>query len=198
MSTRQPENIHTYEHASPIAGMRPRAPTIWITGLSGSGKSTTAYEVERRLLEDGIPCYVLDGDSLRCGINRDLGFTLHDRSENIRRTAEIARLFNSAGLVAIVSVISPLAADRTLAQTIIGDEHFVEVFMNTPIDVCEKRDPKGLYRKARLGLIESFTGITSPYQEPQRPDVLVSAEQATPGQNADRIITVAMNKIVRI
>ncbi|XLY86641.1 adenylyl-sulfate kinase [Ectopseudomonas mendocina] len=168
---------------------RPRGKTIWITGLSGSGKSTTAYAVEANLLAAGIACQVLDGDNLRHGINKDLGFTQQDRSENIRRTAEIAKLFNDAGLVVIVSLISPLIRDRELARSIIGEGNFLEVFMSTPIGVCEQRDPKGLYKKARLGQIQNFTGVTSPYQAPSNPDIRISSEAATPEDIAATIIT---------
>jgi adenylyl-sulfate kinase len=167
---------------------RPQGRTIWITGLSGSGKSTTAYAIEARLSAEGTLCHVLDGDNLRRGINQDLGFTLQDRTENIRRTAEIARLFNDAGLIAIVSLISPLSSDRDLARSIIGHGAFFEVFMSTPIEICEQRDPKDLYKKARLGQIENFTGITSPYQAPATPDICISAESTTPGDIATTII----------
>lgn len=177
-----PANIH------PHVRQTTRGRTIWITGLSGSGKSTTAYEVEARLLAEGAACHVLDGDNLRHGINKDLGFTLQDRTENIRRTAEIAKLFSEAGLITIVSLISPLTSDRALARTIVGSENFIEVFMNTPIEVCEQRDPKDLYKKARLGQIPNFTGITSPYQVPTTPDICVSSENATPSEIAEIII----------
>lgn len=183
-----PENLHPHLRYCGKARLRPRGRTIWITGLSGSGKSTTAYEVEARLLAEGMPCHVLDGDNLRHGINKDLGFTLQDRTENIRRTAEIAKLLSEAGLIAIVALISPLTSDRVLARSIIGDEEFIEVFMSTPIEVCEQRDPKDLYKKARLGQIENFTGISSPYQAPASPDICVSSETATPREIADIII----------
>ena len=181
-------NIHPHLQTAAKARQTPRGKIIWITGLSGSGKSTTAYEVEARLLAEGIACHVLDGDNLRYGINKDLGFTLQDRTENIRRTAEIAKLFCEAGLIAIVSLISPLASDRALARAIVGDENFIEVFMSTPLEVCEQRDPKDLYKKARQGQIPNFTGITSPYQAPAAPDISVSAETATPEKIAQIII----------
>jgi adenylyl-sulfate kinase len=177
---------HIHPHRCDPA--RPRGCAIWITGLSGSGKSTTAYAVEARLQGEGIACHVLDGDNLRHGINRDLGFTLQERAENIRRTAEIAKLFGDAGLVAIVSLISPLASDRAMARDIIGAEVFIEVFMSTPIEVCERRDPKALYKKARLGQIQNFTGISSPYQEPAAPDISVSSENATPDELAAIVV----------
>ncbi len=185
-----PENIHPHARRSGTT----RGKTLWITGLSGSGKSTTAYEIEARLLAEGIPCHVLDGDNLRHGINRDLGFTLADRTENIRRTAEIAKLFNDAGLIAIVSLISPLSGDRDQARAIIGHAAFCEIFMSTPIEICEQRDPKDLYKKARLGQIKNFTGITSPYQAPAAPDIRVSAENATPEEIATAIIRKIMTE----
>lgn len=194
MSHTQPAPANIYPHVR----QTPRGGIIWITGLSGSGKSTTAYEVEARLLAEGIACHVLDGDNLRHGINKDLGFTLQDRAENIRRTAEIAKLFSEAGLIAIVSLISPLTSDRVLARTIVGDEGFIEVFMNTPIEVCEQRDPKDLYRKARLGQIPNFTGITSPYQVPTSPDICVSSENATPSEIAEIIIGMVKERMAEI
>jgi len=146
-----------------------RAITIWLTGLSGSGKSSIAKEMERRLHEAGRHVYVLDGDNLRFGLNRDLSFSRADRTENIRRGAEVARLFNDAGTVVLVPVISPFKEDRESARRIIGEERFCEVHVSTPLEVCEARDGKGLYRKARAGEIEEFTGISSPYELPERP-----------------------------
>ena len=146
-----------------------RALTIWLTGLSGSGKSSIAKAAERYLYEAGRHVYVLDGDNLRFGLNRDLAFSQADRRENIRRIAEVARLFNDAGTVVLVPVISPFTADREDARRIIGEGRFCEVHVSTPLEVCETRDAKGLYRKARDGEIEEFTGISSPYEPPERP-----------------------------
>ena len=146
-----------------------RAVTIWFTGLSGSGKSTIAKEVERQLFEAGRHVYVLDGDNLRFGLNRDLSFAKADRKENIRRIAEVVRLFNEAGTIVLVPVISPFRADREGARRIIGEDRFYEVYISTPLDVCELRDDKGLYRKARAGEIAEFTGISSPYEPPAQP-----------------------------
>ncbi len=150
-----------------IMGQRPA--TLWLTGLSGSGKSTIAYHLEQKLLEQGHPCYVLDGDNLRHHLNSDLGFSPLDRCENIRRAAEVAHLFNEAGLIVITSFISPYLADRAKAQQIIGQQRFLEVHVSTPVDVCEQRDCKGLYARARRGEIPEFTGISAPYEEPQDP-----------------------------
>ncbi len=149
--------------------------TVWLTGLSASGKSTIAYAVEARLIAEGHACAVLDGDNMRHGLNRDLGFSPEDRAENIRRVAEVARLMNDAGLIVITSFISPYAADRTNAREVIGHERFIETFVDASPEVCEMRDPKGLYAKARAGLIPDFTGVTAPYEAPQAPDVRLDA-----------------------
>jgi bifunctional enzyme CysN/CysC len=146
-----------------------RALTVWFTGLPGSGKSSLAKEVEWQLHLRARHVCILDGDNLRFGLNRDLSFSKEDRSENVRRIAEVARLFNDAGTVVLVPVISPFREDRERARQTIGANRFVEIFLNTPLDVCEARDTKGLYRKARAGEIEEFTGITSPYETPEKP-----------------------------
>lgn len=143
--------------------------TVWLTGLSGAGKSTIAYELEKTILDEKHLCYVLDGDNLRHHLNRDLGFSPEDRRENIRRAAEVARLMNDAGLTVITAFISPYREDRAMAREIIGEQKFIEVYVNTTIDVCESRDPKGLYAKARAGKIPEFTGISSPYEVPLSP-----------------------------
>ncbi len=145
--------------------------TLWLTGLSGAGKSTLGFSLERALLNTGKAAFVLDGDNIRCGLNRDLSFTPRDRAENIRRTAEVARLMNEAGLIVIVSLISPYSEDRRRARDIIGEQRFREVYLSATLSVCEARDPKGLHRKARAGEIESFTGVSAPYQIPQKPDL---------------------------
>jgi bifunctional enzyme CysN/CysC len=162
-----------------IRSDRPSAgATVWFTGLSGSGKSTVAAEVERALISQGRPAYLLDGDNLRHGLNVDLGFSAPDRSENIRRVGEVARLFADAGLVALVPVISPYRADRDRVRQIheaVGLP-FLEVFVDTPLEVCESRDPKGLYAKARAGEIRGFTGIDDPYEAPERPDLRLTPD----------------------
>jgi adenylyl-sulfate kinase len=152
-------------------GQRPL--TVWLTGLSGAGKSTIAAELERRLVDGGRPCYLLDGDNVRAGISRDLGFGPQDRHENIRRVAEIARLMNDAGLIAITAFISPYRADREMAAELVGPERFVEVYLSAPIEVCERRDPKGLYRRARAGEIADFTGVSAPYEVPETPTLIL-------------------------
>lgn len=153
-----------------------RAFTIWFTGLSGSGKSTVGRELERRLFDQRIIGKVLDGDNLRAGLNSDLGFSAEERAENIRRTAEVAKILNDAGLVVICTLISPLARDRQAARSIIGEDRFCEIYMATPLAVCEGRDAKGLYKKARSGEIPDFTGVSAPYEPPQKPALVLSAE----------------------
>ena len=143
--------------------------TVWFTGLSGAGKSTLAFALEKRMLELGQASYVLDGDNVRHGLNSNLGFSHEDRTENIRRIAEVARLMNDAGLIVITAFISPYREDREVARRIIGAENFLEVHVSTPLTVCEERDPKGMYKRARAGEIREFTGISSPYEPPYDP-----------------------------
>ena len=157
-----------------------RAQCIWLTGLSGSGKTTIANLLEKRLHADGRHTYLLDGDNLRHGLNRDLGFTEPDRVENIRRVAEVAKLMVDAGLVAIVSFISPFRAERDMARNLFESDEFTEVFVDTPLEECERRDVKGLYAKARRGDLKNFTGIDSPYQFPIKPEVHLSTAGLTP------------------
>lgn len=154
-----------------VVGQEPL--TIWLTGLSASGKSTLAYALEKSLIDDEKACFVLDGDNVRQGLNKDLGFSSIDRSENIRRIAEVAKLMNEAGLIVITAFISPFAADRALAKKIIGSERFLEVHLSAPINVCEQRDPKGLYKRARLGMLADFTGISQAYEVPSAPDMVI-------------------------
>ena len=139
---------------------------IWFTGLSGSGKSTLAFYLEQMIFKQGILTQVLDGDKIRDGLNNNLGFSNEDRIENIRRIAEVSRLFCDCGIVTISAFISPTHSIRSMARNIIGDDSFFEVFLNTPVEICEKRDIKGLYKKARAGIIKDFTGISSPYENP--------------------------------
>jgi len=155
--------------------------TIWLTGLSGSGKSTVAVEVERRLLTSGRPCYLLDGDNLRHGLNADLRFDKMSREENVRRVGEVARLFADAGLVALVPVIAPYAAGRAavrVAHERVG-LRLIEVHVATPLSVCEQRDPKGLYARARAGLLSGMTGVDDPYEQPAAPDLRLDGDEPT-------------------
>jgi bifunctional enzyme CysN/CysC len=167
-----------------------RGATVWFTGLPSSGKSTLASAVEDRLAANGVPAYMLDGDNLRHGLNADLGFGSDARAENVRRTSHVARLFADAGVVALVSLVSPYAADRDQARRLHeeSDLPFVEVFMNAPVTVCEQRDPKGLYARARRGEIPGFTGIDDPYEPPLRPEIVISP--APLGDSVDAILAV--------
>ncbi|MGI6496456.1 MAG: sulfate adenylyltransferase subunit CysN [Kiritimatiellia bacterium] len=168
---RRERSLVPAERRAAVSRVRPA--TLWFTGLSGSGKSTIAQALEKRLLDEGRMAVVLDGDNLRHGLNRDLGFSDADRHENLRRAAEVAALFNDAGILVITAFLSPAAADRAAARDIIGADRFMEVFVDTPLAVCEARDPKGLYRKARRGEIPGFTGIDAPYEVPEAPDLVL-------------------------
>ncbi len=161
-----------------LAGQRPAC--LWLTGLSGAGKSTIAALLEEQLHEAGRHTYLLDGDLLRHGLNADLGFSDADRVENIRRVAQVARLMVDAGLIVIVSLISPFRAERALARALFQPGQFSEIFVDTPIEECMRRDPKGLYRKACSGQLRNFTGIDSPYQAPEAPEVHLRTLDATP------------------
>ena len=154
---------------------------LWLTGLSGSGKSTVANALDIRLNEMGKATYLLDGDNIRLGINSDLGFSKEDRNENIRRISEIGKLFVDSGLITIACFISPLKVNREMARKTIGDD-FIEVFIDCPLDECEKRDPKNLYKKARKGLIKEFTGISAPYEKPENPEIVVNTKEKTVDQ----------------
>ncbi|MYW06623.1 adenylyl-sulfate kinase [Streptomyces sp. SID3343] len=164
--------------------------TVWFTGLSGSGKSTVAVIAERLLVERGITAYRLDGDNVRLGLNGDLGFGPEDRTENIRRVGEVARLFADAGVVAIVPVISPYRADRDRVRALHARDGlpFLEVFVDTPIEECERRDPKGLYAKARRGEIGDFTGISAPYEAPTTPELHLTPTNGNPEQQATLLV----------
>lgn len=147
--------------------------TVWFTGLSGSGKSTLAFAVEEALIRRGVAAYVLDGDNVRFGLNRDLGFAPEDRTENIRRIGEVCRLFQDSGMVVLTAFVSPYVADREAVRALHPEGSFVEVFVDTPLEVCEARDVKGLYAKARAGEIPEFTGISAPYEPPPTPEIRV-------------------------
>jgi len=168
-----------------------KSPVIWLTGLSGSGKSTIANDLSKQLYEMGLSSYVLDGDNVRMGLNRDLGFSDSDRKENIRRIAETSKLMSDAGLIVITAFISPFREERGMAKEIIGENEFFEIFINTPIELCEKRDPKGLYKRARNGEIPMFTGIDSPYEPPINPYMNISTEF----ENSINISKTIINKL---
>ncbi|WP_235581313.1 MULTISPECIES: adenylyl-sulfate kinase [unclassified Rhizobacter] len=178
---------------SPLAALRERRfgqrpATVWMTGLSGAGKSTLAAALEHALLLAGRPVLVLDGDVVREGLNRGLGFSTADREENVRRVAEVARLANEAGLLVLAALISPLAAQRALARGIVGGERFVEVHLSTTLAVCAGRDPKGLYAKAMAGGLADFTGIGAAYEPPQQPDLRIDAGSASPAAAASAVL----------
>lgn len=161
---------------------------LWITGLSGSGKSTLANALECRMHEVGIHTYLLDGDNVRHGLNKDLGFSPEERRENIRRIAEVAKLFVDAGIMVITAFISPYREDRQMARQLVEREEFIEIYAKCPLDICEKRDPKGLYKRARSGKIPEFTGITAPYEEPENPEIIIETNKNTIEDSVDQII----------
>jgi adenylylsulfate kinase len=165
------EGMVTKEDREKISGHR--GVTVWMTGLSGSGKSTLAVALEKHLWDRGVRAFVLDGDNVRHGLNKDLGFSPEDRNENIRRIGEVAKLFTDAGVINITAFISPYRTDRDRVREIMAKGDFIEVFVDCPIDKCEERDPKGLYKKARAGQIPEFTGISAPYEAPVNPELTV-------------------------
>lgn len=165
-----------------------RSKVLWLTGLSGSGKSTIAQHLERRLFNEGYFAQVLDGDNIRTGINANLGFGIDDRHENIRRIAEVAKLYLHSGIIVITSFISPTKASRAQARDIIGDADFLEIYINAPLEICEQRDVKGLYAKARRGEIKEFTGIDSPYEAPETPALEVRTDQLSVEAAVERIV----------
>ena len=163
---------------------------VWLTGLSGAGKSTVARALEQELFQRSMHTYVLDGDNLRHGLNSNLGFAPEDRAENIRRVSEVAKLMADAGTVVITSFISPYRIDRRLARQIAlqAGAEFVEIFVNAPLAVCEERDPKGLYEKARSGLLKGFTGVDAPYEPPEDPEIVVHTHEQSPQESVDQIL----------
>lgn len=165
-----------------------KACTVWLTGLSGSGKSTIAVDLEKRLWERGIRAYILDGDNIRHGLNKNLGFSPEDRTENIRRIGEVAKLFTEAGVVALTAFISPYRADRDQVRKIMADGDFVEVHVDCPVEVCEQRDVKGLYKKARAGEIKEFTGISAPYEAPEKPELTINTAGQSVEASANQIL----------
>lgn len=183
----------TSEARAAVVGQRPC--TIWLTGLSGAGKSTLAYALEQRLVESKRFCTVLDGDALRTGLCRDLGFGAEHRSENIRRAAEVASLMNDAGLIVITAFISPFARDRQNAADIIGRDRFLEIHVSTSLQECEARDPKGLYKKARAGALKDFTGISSPYEPPAQPHLAIDTGSVGPNEAVNKIMELLDNRV---
>jgi adenylylsulfate kinase (apsK) len=165
-----------------------RSCLLWFTGLSGAGKSSLATAVEKELYSYGIRSYVLDGDNIRHGLNSNLGFTPEDRKENIRRIGEVSRLFVDAGLFALTAIISPYREDRQMVRERFAKGEFIEIYVKCPLEVCEMRDPKGLYKKARRGEIQNFTGISAPYEEPLQPEIVVETDKQTLEQSVAQVI----------
>lgn len=172
-----------------------RGMTLWFTGLSGSGKSTIAIALEQRLAREGILCRILDGDNIRRGINRGLGFSEEDRRENIRRIAEVCKLFTDTGIVVLAAFVSPTEELRSMARDIIGAEDFVEIYVSTPLEECERRDVKGLYAKARRGEISDFTGITSPFEAPESPTLSIDTTHRNVEECVEELYNTISNKI---
>jgi len=183
------------EQRSALKQQRPVV--LWFTGLSGAGKSTIANALEQALLENNRHTYLLDGDNMRLGLCSDLGFNDHDRAENIRRIAEVGKLFVDAGLIVVSAFISPFRLDRALARKVIGDEFFVEVYISTPLPECERRDPKGLYGKARSGMIKNFTGIDSLYEPPLNPDITINTLEEDVSVSVEKIMQYLVGRIER-
>ncbi|EEY50143.1 adenylyl-sulfate kinase [Vibrio cholerae] len=180
LSTITPEQRQALKGQSPFV--------LWFTGLSGSGKSTLANAVEHHLFQLAKHTYLLDGDNLRCGLNRDLGFSEADRAENLRRVGEVCKLFVDSGTIVLGAFISPFQAERQAVRELFSERQFIEVYVNTPLAVCEQRDPKGLYKKARAGEIRHFTGIDATYQPPQNPDIVVDTSQRDLAQSSQYVI----------
>ncbi len=168
--------------------MKQSGVTIWLTGLSGSGKSTIAVELEHALIENKHQAYILDGDNIRHGLNKNLGFSPEDRSENIRRIGEVAKLFTDANIITITAFISPYREDRDNARALHKDGEFIEVYVKCPLDVCEQRDTKGLYKKARAGEVKEFTGISAPYEEPSDPELMIDSSELSVEESTRAIL----------
>jgi adenylylsulfate kinase len=190
-----PESRNIRRHPSTVkredrqALHKHKSAVLWFTGLSGSGKSTLAMELERELYERSLHCYVLDGDNVRYGLNRDLDFNPEDRKENIRRLGELARLFVDAGIIVLTAAISPYRSDRDMARSLFDKGDFIEIYVKCSIEECQRRDPKGLYKKAKEGHIKNFTGVSAPYEEPCEPDVVIETDRNTVKQSVQQLIT---------
>lgn len=200
---KQQENIHPIfdkmqSREAKEQQLRQRGLTVWFTGLSGSGKSTIAVALERRLSQQGIFSRILDGDNIRTGINRGLGFSEEERRENIRRIAEVSKLFTETGIVTLSAFVSPTNELREIAREIIGKEDFVEIFVATPLEECERRDVKGLYAKARRGEIKDFTGITSPFEAPESPALAIDTTNLSVEEAVERVLEIIIPKIKHI
>ncbi len=169
---------------------------VWFTGLPGSGKSTISHELEYLLYKNKIRTYVLDGDNIRKGLCKDLGFSAEDRKENLRRVGEVAKLFVDAGILTVASFASPYISDRKMIREMFEPEEFIEVYLKCDISVCEKRDPKGLYKKARSGLIKNFTGVSDPYEPPENPEILLETDKLTVEQSVETVFNFLQEKLI--
>ncbi len=201
MSKNRP-NIHTYhkilQREDKEALLQQQSRVIWLTGYSGSGKSTVASSLEKALSRRNFLTQVLDGDNIRAGINNNLGFTEEDRMENIRRIAEVNKLFIHCGIITINSFISPTKKIRAAARQIVGDENFLEVFINAPLEICEQRDTKGLYKKARRGEIKNFTGIDSPFEPPENPDIELKTHLDSIEESIEKALRIILPEITYV
>ena len=186
------DNLYFHKHRVPRELKEERnqhkSRVLWFTGLSGSGKSTVANATEKILHDMGYQTYILDGDNVRMGLNKDLGFSPEDRTENIRRITEVSKLFADSGILVLTAFISPYREDRDCAREVIGDEDFIEVFISADLTVCESRDPKGLYKKARSGEIKGFTGIDAPYEEPKNPELVIETDKYNIDESAQLVV----------
>lgn len=181
-------HAHSVKREERESLLKQKGVVLWFTGLSGSGKSTVANEVAYKLHSMGKLTYVLDGDNIRHGLNKNLGFSPEDRNENIRRISEVANLFADAGIIAITAFISPYRKYRNFCRELVGDGRFIEVYAKASLETCEKRDPKGMYKKAREGIIKDFTGIDAPYEEPESPELIVDTDEEAVEESAEKVI----------
>jgi len=181
-------HTHTVKKEERELLLKQKGVVLWYTGLSGSGKSTIANEVAFKLHSIGKLSYVLDGDNIRHGLNKDLGFSPEDRKENIRRISEVANLFADAGLITMTAFISPYRVDRNFCRELVGEGRFIEIYTKASLDTCEKRDPKGMYKKARAGIIKDFTGINAPYEAPINPELVIDTDKKNVEESADLVL----------
>ncbi|MAO01690.1 MAG: adenylyl-sulfate kinase [Flavobacteriales bacterium] len=192
------ENLFFHQHRVPRNLKEERnnhkSRVLWFTGLSGSGKSTIANATEKLLFDEGFQTYILDGDNVRMGLNKDLGFSPEHRTENIRRITEVAKLFADSGSLVLTAFISPYLEDRLQAREIIGQEDFIEIYIKADLSVCESRDPKGLYKKARAGEIKGFTGIDAPYEAPKNPELIIESDKYDVDTCAEKIVDFLIRK----
>jgi adenylylsulfate kinase len=205
MNQPQPKSKNIFWHHGKLTAsdrekfLKQKGAVVWLTGLSGSGKSTIARELEHALVENGLSAYVLDGDNIRHGLNANLGFSPEDRKENIRRIGEVAKLFCEANVIAVTAFISPYKEDRDLARRLLPEGSFFEIYCDTPLDICEQRDTKGLYKKARAGELKEFTGISAPYEAPDRPELVLETGRETVEESTRKLLNLLTEKgIIRL